>query len=114
MSRLGDYENALLARLASTMVSGEPLFRAVRGASGGYRPERRERLRRELMPAALVAFIEEPTAAETIPSRQGPRFSILVAARALRAASDPRHGSAGATGAFVLIDQVRARIDDFE
>lgn len=114
MALLADIEDALVARLADWELSESPVFAAVRGASGGYRPALRDALRREVLPAAYVAFIDEPTAPETALAKRGPRFSVLVAARSLRIGSDPRHDDVEALGAFTLIEQVRLALDGFE
>ncbi len=114
MSELGDIEDAVVTRLAAATISGSPVFDTVRGVSGGYRAVIRDALRRERMPAAYVAFIEEPTAPEVKPSARGSRFVVLVAARALRLESNPRHGDAGSLGAFTLLDEARAELDDYQ
>ncbi len=57
--------------------------------------------------------LDEPTAPETPVGRKGAQFAVLVAACALRAGSDPRHGDADATGAFDLLDVVRTQLDDY-
>jgi phage gp37-like protein len=114
MSRLGDLENALVSRLAAATLSGSPLFQTVRGVSGGYRPAVRDALRRERMPAAYVAFVDEPTAPEVKPGVRGGRFVVLVAERALRVESDPRHGDTSSLGTFTLLEQTRQELDDYE
>lgn len=114
MSRLGEYEEAIVAQLASAMIGATPAFSVVRGASGGYRPALRDWIRRERVPGACVAFIEEDTAPETRPSRLGPYFAVLVRAATLREAEDPRRDGADTHGAFTLIDVVRERLDDWE
>ncbi len=113
MSRLGDIENALVSRLAAATSGGSPVFVAVQGLSGGHRRAIQQLLRRRRTPAAFVAFTDEPTAPETPVGRKGAQFAVLVAARALRAGSDPRHGDADATGAFDLLDVVRTQLDDY-
>lgn len=113
MSRLGDLENAIVARLSLATISGSPAFATVQGASGGSRPAIREALRRERMPAAYVAFTEEPTAPEVRDQVRGAKFSILVAAQTLRADTDPRNGDALSIGVFQLLDVVRAQLDDY-
>lgn len=112
MSRLGDLENAIVARLSSATISGSPAFATVQGVSGGNRPAIREALRRERMPAAYVAFTDEPTAPEVRDQVRGAKFSVLVAAQALRADTDPRNGDALSVGVFQLLDVVRAQLDD--
>lgn len=114
MSRLGDLENAIVARLAAATISGSPVFATVRGVSGGYRPTLRDAIRRERMPAALVAFTDEPTAPETNAERLGAHFTVLVAAQMLRAGANPRLGDATALGAFTLMDKVRTQLDGYE
>ncbi|HVP11854.1 MAG TPA: phage protein Gp37 [Phycisphaerae bacterium] len=117
MSRLGNLEDALVARLRAAQAGGSPAFATVRGISGGYRPAIREGLQRERMPAAFVAFTDEPTAPETKLSLRGARFVVLVAARVLRVEGDPRHGDpppADSAGAFALLDAARAQLDDYE
>jgi len=114
MSQLSDLENALVSRLVAAELGGSPLFQTVRGISGGYRPSVREALRRERMPAACIAFIDEPTAPEVKASVRGARFVVLVAERVLRVESDPRHGDAMSLGAFTLLAQVRQELDDYE
>jgi len=114
MSRLGDYETAIVARLGAALVGGVPAFKDVRGASGGYRTALRNRMRRERNPAAYVAFVEEDTAPETKPTRLGPYFAVLVQADALRESDDPRQDSAGRLGAFTALDQARLSLDDWE
>jgi hypothetical protein len=111
VSTLGDIEIALVARLATASLGGEPVFATVRGATGVWRLTLREALMRERMPAAFVAFIDEPTAPETPAAKLGARFAVLAAARSLRTTSDPRHGDDEALGAFELIDQVRGRLN---
>jgi len=113
MSRLGDLENTLVTRLAQAMISGLPVFEVVRGVSGGQRPAIREALRRERMPAAYVAFTEEPTAPEVRDQVRGAKFTVLVAARTLRAESDPRNGDAQSIGTFELLDVARTQLDDY-
>jgi len=113
MSRLGDLENALVTRLAQAMISGLPAFEVVRGVSGGQRPAIREALRRERMPAAYVAFTEEPTAPEVRDQVRGAKFTVLLAARTLRAESDPRNGDAQSVGTFELLDVARSQLDDY-
>lgn len=114
MSRLGDLENALVSRVAASTSGGSPVFATVHGASGGFRPALREALSRERMPAAYVAFVEEPTSPETKPSVRGARFCVLVAATALRVGTEPRQDAAGSLGAFTLLDKVRAQLDDYQ
>ena len=112
MSRLGDLENAIVARLSLATISGSPAFATVQGVSGGSRPAIREALRRQQMPAAYVAFTEEPTAPEVRDQVRGAKFSVLVAAQTLRADADPRNGDALSIGVFQLLDVVRAQLDD--
>lgn len=114
MSRLGDIESAIVARLAETLKEGAPVFATVRGFSGGYRPALRDAIRRERLPAAYVAFTDEQTAMGTTESRRGPTFVVLIAARMLRQGEDARHGDPPTMGAFELIDHVRNRLDNFE
>ncbi len=114
MSRLGDLENTLVSRLASAMLGDSPLFEVVRGVSGGFRASIRDAMKRERIPAAYVAFIEEPTAPETSEVKLGAKFVVYVAARALRVESDPRHGDANTPGAFVLLEKAREQLDDYE
>ncbi len=114
MSELGDIENAVVTRLAAATISGSPVFDTVRGVSGGYRAVIRDAMRRERMPAAYVAFIEEPTAPEVKPSVRGAKFVVLIAERALRLESDPRHGDADTLGAFTLLDETREELDDYQ
>jgi hypothetical protein len=113
MSRLGDLENALVSRVAAAMSGGSAVFAVVKGASGGYRPAIREALKRERMPAAYVAFVEESAAPETKTSVRGARFSVLVAATSLRVGSQPRQDTTGARGAFTLLDEVRKQLNDY-
>lgn len=113
MSRLGDLENAIVARLSLATISGSPAFATVQGVSGGSRPAVREALRREQMPAAYVAFTEEPTAPEVRDQVRGAKFSVLVAAQTLRADTDPRNGDTLSVGVFQLLDVVRAQLDDY-
>lgn len=114
MSTLGNLENAIVTRLAGAQIAGEDAFAVVRGASGGFRPALRDAIARERLPAAFVAFLEEPTAPEVKPALRGPRYAVYIAARALRITSDPRHGDDDARGAFDLLDAARARLDDFD
>jgi hypothetical protein len=114
VSRLGDHENQIISRLATATLGGGPLFAVVRGFTGGDRPALHEALRRERMPAAYAAFTGELTSQSAALEARGPNFSVFVAARALRTTSNPRHGDAGNTGAFVLIDQVGALLDGYE
>jgi hypothetical protein len=114
MSRLGDLEAAIVERLATDTISGAAVFAVVRGASGGNRPGLRTGLAREMTPAAYVAFVEEPVAPETDFARLGPVFHVFVAARMLRAGSDPRNGDSDARGAFTLIDRVKSRLDGYQ
>lgn len=111
MSRIGDLENAIVARLATALVGGAPAFAVVKGHSGGYRPALSEAIRRERLPAAYVAFSYEPVSPETPDIERGPQFRVLVATRMLRGGDDPRHGDGAAPGAFELMDVVRARLD---
>jgi hypothetical protein len=113
MSRLGDLENAIVARLSVATISGSPAFATVQGVSGGSRPAIREAMRRQRMPAAFVAFTEEPTAPEARDQVRGAKFSVLVAAQSLRADADPRNGDALSVGVFQLLDVVRAQLDDY-
>ena len=114
MSRLADLENAVVARIAAATSGGSPVFAVVRGASGPGKTVLRDRLKRERPPAAYVAFIKEPTDFLTDPSRLGPQFSILVAARMLRQNFNPRIGDSSAFGAFSLIDTVKTQLDNYE
>lgn len=114
MSRLGDIENSIVARLESATVSGEPAFATVRGFSGGYRAALSSAIRRERLPAAYVTFVDESTAPETPDARRGPRFTIIVAAEMLRAGQNARLGDDDAHGAFLLMDVVRSRLDFHE
>ncbi len=114
MSELGDLENVIVSRLEAAMVSGSPAFEVVRGASGGYRPVIRDALRRERMPAAYVAFTEDPRAPEVKVAVRGAKFVVLLADRALRVESDPRHGDVSTTGTFTLLDEAREQLDDYE
>lgn len=113
MSLLADIENAIVTRLATATSGGQPLFATVRGASGPFRPAIRQALSRERLPAAFVIFIDEKLEPETDDEDRGPRFSILVADRALRVTSNPRQGDEDVTGAFALLEQARARLDGF-
>lgn len=114
MSRLGDLESTIVSRLSQAMISNSAAFAAVRAVSGGNRPTLREALRQERMPAAFVAFTEEPTAPEVREQVRGAKFIVLVAAQALRIASDPRNGDSDTVGAFQLLDVSRAELDDYE
>lgn len=114
MSRLGDYEAAIIDAVSAATHSGNPVFKSVRGVSGGYRPLLRDAIRRERMPAAFVAFIEEPTAPEVSPSRRGPHFAVMVAARNLREGGDPRGDDVDNLGAFTAIEETRTELDDLE
>ncbi|MCG8405123.1 MAG: DUF1834 family protein [Phycisphaerales bacterium] len=114
MSRLGDLENTIVSKLSQAAISGEPAFATVRSVSGGNRPALREALRRERMPAAFVAFTDEPTAPEIRDQVRGAKFVVLVAARALRVASDPRHGDSDTVGTFGLLEASRSELDNYE
>ncbi len=114
MSRLGDYEAAIIEALEGATHSGNPVFKRVRGVSGGYRPLMRDAIRRERMPVAFVAFIEEPTAPEVSPLRRGPHFAVMVAARNLREDGDPRSDDVDNLGAFTAMEEARAELDDLE
>lgn len=114
MSRLGDLENAIVARLEGATISGQPAFVTVRGFSGGYRASLSSAIRRERLPAAYVLFVEETTAPETLDIRRGPRFHVIIATEMLRTGQNARLGDATATGAFTLMDVVRARLDFHE
>ncbi|HWL94465.1 MAG TPA: phage protein Gp37 [Phycisphaerae bacterium] len=114
MSRLGDFENEIVDRLETATVSGSAAFARIVGASGGWRPANRDAIFRERMPAAYVAFVEEPAAPEVRDAVRGAKFVVLIAARSLRVDGDARHGETGETGAFALIDAVRAVLDDYE
>ena len=113
MSKLGSLEIAMVARLASATIGGNRAFQVVRGISGGYRAAVRDALRRERMPAAYVAFTEEPTAPETKLAVRGARFVVLVPERVLRVDSDPRHGDVSSPGVFALLEAARARLDNY-
>ncbi len=114
MSRLSEIEDALVARLTAAVYMGSPLFATVRGASGGFRRGTADAFRREVMPAAHVAFLDEDTGPSVSASRRGPRFSVVIGARTLRQDSDPRHGSDESPGAFTLLEQARVQLDGFE
>ncbi|MFQ5412513.1 MAG: phage protein Gp37 [Phycisphaerae bacterium] len=114
MSRLGDLETAIVDRLAQAMIQGAPAFQSVRGVSGGNRRSNLDALRRERMPAARVGFTEDPTAPEVRDAVRGAKFAVLVGARSLRAGTDPRNGDSFTTGAFELMDAVRAELDNLE
>ncbi|MBK8268022.1 MAG: DUF1834 family protein, partial [Planctomycetes bacterium] len=114
MSRLGNYELDIIAQLETAEISAAPAFESVTGASGGWRAAHREAIFREHLPAAYVAFIEEPCAPEVREQVRGAKFAIFIAARTLRAEADPRHGDGTTTGAFALIDAARAVLDDYE
>ena len=113
MSRIGDLETAIVTRIAAATSGGSPIFAVVRGASGPGKAVLRDRLKRERPPAAYVTFIREPTDFLTDPSRLGPQFSVLVAARMLRQTSNPRQGDSTALGAFALIDTVKTQLDNY-
>ena len=66
------------------------------------------------MPAAYVAFTDEPTAPEVKAAVRGSRFVVLVADRALRVESDPRHGDVNSLGAFTSLEQARLELDGYE
>ena len=114
MSQLGDLENTIVSRLAAATLSGSPVFQTVRALSGGYRPAIREALRRDRMPAAYVAFTDEPAAPEVKPAVRGIRFIVLLAERALRVGSDPRQGDETSLGAFTLLEEAKRQLDDYE
>ena len=114
MSTLGDIENAIVARLEQARIGGAPAFQTVHGLSGGYRAAVRDTVRRARMPAAFVAFAEEPTAPETNPSTRGARYVVLVVQRVLRLESDPRHGDDDSPGAFALVEKAREQLDGCE
>src|SRR5205823_3566046 len=106
--------NAIVTRLAAATSGGSPVFAVVRGASGPGKPVLRDRLKRERPPAAYVAFIKEPTDYLIDPSKLGPQFSIMVAARMLRQNANPRQGDSSALGAFSLIDTVKTQLDNYQ
>jgi hypothetical protein len=111
MSTLGDLENQIVTRLAGGLLLGDPIFRSVKGVSGGFRPALRDALRREPMPAAFVAFVDEPSAPETQAEKRGARFSLMLAARMLRPGANPRLEEIDSIGALEVIDQVRILMD---
>ncbi|MBN2560662.1 MAG: DUF1834 family protein [Phycisphaerae bacterium] len=113
-SDLGNLENAIVSRLESAEVSGSPVFQTVQGISGGYRPALRGAIRRERMPAAYVAFMDQPMAPEVKPAVRGVRFVVSVADRVLRVESDPRHGDVSSLGTFTLLEKSREQLDDYE
>jgi hypothetical protein len=113
MSRLGDDEASIIGRLATATISGSPVFKVIRGFSGGWRPVLREHLYRELMPAAYVSFLDELTAPETHPYKQGPVFAVLIATRLLRPGQDPRLGGGGEVGALTAIDKAKDVLDNY-
>ncbi|MCA9255913.1 MAG: DUF1834 family protein [Phycisphaerales bacterium] len=113
MSQLGDIEAAIISRLSTATIAGQPAFATIAGACGGHRPANRAAIRRSRMPAALVSFVEAPLAPETRAETHGARFSVLVADQSLRAASDPRQGDTTTIGAFALLDVARQKLDDF-
>ncbi|HPF37338.1 MAG TPA: DUF1834 family protein [Phycisphaerae bacterium] len=113
MSQLGDIESAIITRLSTATIAGQPAFATLAGAGGGNRPANRATIRRLRMPAALVSFVEAPLAPETRSEIRGARFSVLVADQSLRAASDPRQGDTTTSGVFALIDVARQKLDDF-
>lgn len=113
MSRLGNLETAILARLATATIDSAPAFATIEGASGGPRPALRTALRRERMPAAYVAFIDESEAPETREIARGARFAVMVADRSLRLPSDPRQGDDDAAGAFALMAAARGVLDNW-
>lgn len=114
MSRLGEFEDSIVERLGTAQIGATPAFRTVEGVSGGRRPWNRAALARERMPAAYVAFVEEPAAPETRAALRGPKFAVLIGSRSARLVSDPRHGDAGSAGAFALIDAARGVLDGHE
>ncbi len=113
MSRLGDFENAIVARLATAVIGGLPAFQRVEGISGGWRPAIRDALARERTPTAYVGFVDEPTAPEVRTHVRGAKFVVLIAARTARVESNPRHGDATSVGALPLVDAARTRLDDW-
>jgi len=113
MAALGEYENKIVDRLTQVTIGSEPAFEVVRSVSGGWRPAIRDALRRERMPAAYVAFIEESTAPEIRAQVRGAKFSILVAERTLRSQMDPRHTFPQSTGAYELLAAARSVLDDY-
>lgn len=113
MSRLRVLEASIVSRLSTATIGGPTAFATVEGASGGNRPALRAALRRERMPAAYVAFIDEPLAPEVREAVRGARFSVLIADRALRLPSDPRQGDATSKGTFALLQAARAKLDDY-
>lgn len=113
MSRLGQLESNIVARLAGRTYAGAPLYGTVRGASGGYRAELRELISRERLPAAYVAFLDEKAGGDEFGLAALPRFAILVADRTLRITSNPRTGDDEVRGCFTLIDQTRTALDGY-
>lgn len=114
MSRLGDLETEIISAVSGAIHTGDPVFKSVRGVSGGYRPNLRDAIRRERMPAAYVAFMEEPTAPEVKPSRRGPHFAVMIASRNLREGGDPRGDDVDNLGAFTALEAARSALDDLE
>jgi len=114
MAALGEYEMKIADRLSQATIGSDNAFAVVRSVSGGWRPGIRDALRRERMPAAYVAFIEEPTAPEVRAAVRGAKFSVLVAERALQAQTDPRHSFPQSTGAYELLAAARSVLDDYE
>ena len=114
MSRLGDFENTIVARVAAGTIFGSPAFSTVRGYAGGDRPLLREAIRHERPPAAFICFTYEPLSPETPDYNHGPQFKVFVIAEMLRSGQDARHGDATARGAFALIDSVRTQLDWYE
>ena len=114
MTRLGDYEDAIVARLSEATIGMDSAFAVVRGATGAWRTALHDALHQERMPAAYVAFVEEAAGSDTREALRGSRFSVYVAARTLRTTSDPRHGDDDVRGAFALIDAARSVLDGYE
>ena len=113
MSQLADIEKAIITKLTGLTVDGEAVFNTLTGATGPVSVTLLQALLRERMPAAYVVFISEKLAPETDPTDLGPRFSLLLADRALRQTANPREGDPPSPGVFTMIDQTRALLDSY-
>ncbi len=114
MTRLGDYEDAIVHRLTEATTGMNGAFAVVRGATGAWRSALRNALHQERLPAAYVAFVDEAVGSDTREALRGARFSVFVGARSLRTTSDPRHGDDDGHGAFALIEAARSVLDGHE
>lgn len=112
MTSLAVLEDAIVALLADVTYMGDPLFRTLRAMTGPLSAALLGAIRRDITPAVYVVFLSERLDPAAEPADLGPRFTLLLADRALRQGFNPRHGDPPAPGVYETIRQVRDKLDN--